>query len=56
LFCKGDEPIIDSFLAVSIRGRLAVPALSSLAHAKRLVKQTPVLMQFVQMLRGILHR
>jgi CelD/BcsL family acetyltransferase involved in cellulose biosynthesis len=56
LFCKGDEPIFDSFLAVSIRGRLAVPALSSLAHAKRLVKQTPVLMQFVQMLRGILHR
>ena len=56
LFCKGDEPIFDSFLAVSTRGRLAAPALSSLAHAKRLVKQTPALMQMAQMLRGVLQR
>jgi CelD/BcsL family acetyltransferase involved in cellulose biosynthesis len=56
LFCKGDEPIFDSFLAVSPRGKVAATVMSSLAHAKRLVKQTPALMQMAQMLRGILHR
>jgi CelD/BcsL family acetyltransferase involved in cellulose biosynthesis len=56
LFCKDDEPIFDSFLAVSTRGRVAATVLSSLAHAKRLVKQTPALMQMAQMLRGVLHR
>jgi CelD/BcsL family acetyltransferase involved in cellulose biosynthesis len=56
LFCKGDEPIFDSFLAVSTRGKVAATVMSSLAHAKRLVKQTPALMQMAQMLRGVLHR
>jgi CelD/BcsL family acetyltransferase involved in cellulose biosynthesis len=56
LFCKGQDPIFDSFLAVSPRGRVAAGVMSSLAHAKRLVKQTPALMRMAQMLRGALHR
>jgi CelD/BcsL family acetyltransferase involved in cellulose biosynthesis len=56
LFCKDIEPIFDSFLAVSTRGKVAATVMSSLAHAKRLVKQTPALMQMAQMLRGVLHR
>jgi CelD/BcsL family acetyltransferase involved in cellulose biosynthesis len=56
LFCKGIEPIFDSFLAVSARGRVAATVMSSLTHAKRLVKHTPALMQMAQMLRGVLHR
>jgi CelD/BcsL family acetyltransferase involved in cellulose biosynthesis len=56
LFCKGIEPIFDSFLAVSARGKLAATVMSSLSHAKRLVKQTPALMRMAQTLRGALHR
>ena len=56
LFCKSDEPIFDSFLGVSARGKVAATVMSSLAHTKRLVKQTPALMQMAQMLRGVLHR
>jgi CelD/BcsL family acetyltransferase involved in cellulose biosynthesis len=56
LFCKGFDPIFDSYLAVSTRGRMAATVMSSLSHAKRLVKQTPALMQMAQMLRGVLHR
>jgi CelD/BcsL family acetyltransferase involved in cellulose biosynthesis len=56
LFCKGDQPIFDSFLAVSPRGKVAATVMSSFCHAKRLVKQTPALMQMAQMLRGVLHR
>jgi CelD/BcsL family acetyltransferase involved in cellulose biosynthesis len=56
LFCKDDEPIFDSFVALSIRGRVAAAALSSLMRAKRLVKQTPALMQIAQRVRGVLQR
>jgi CelD/BcsL family acetyltransferase involved in cellulose biosynthesis len=54
LFCKDDEPIFDSFVALSLRGRMAAAALSSLMSAKRLVKQTPALMQLAQRVRGAL--
>ncbi len=56
LFCKDDEPIFDSFVPLSIRGRVAAAALSSLMRAKRLVKQTPALMQIAQRVRGVLQR
>jgi CelD/BcsL family acetyltransferase involved in cellulose biosynthesis len=56
LFCKDDEVIFDSFVPLTIRGKVAAIGLSSLVHAKRLVKQTPALMQMAQMLRGALHR
>ncbi len=45
LFCTDDGLIFDSFLPLSTRGSIAALGLSSLAHAKRLVKQTPALAQ-----------
>lgn len=56
LFCKSDEPIFDSYLPLTTRGRMAAFGMSSLARAKRFVKQTPALKQTAQMLRGMLHR
>jgi CelD/BcsL family acetyltransferase involved in cellulose biosynthesis len=56
LFCKDDEPIFDSFVALSMRGKIAAAALSSLMRAKRLVKHTPALMQIAQRVRGVLQR
>ena len=56
LFCKGDQPIFDSFLPLTTRGKIAAAGLSSLTRAKRLVKHTPALMQMTQMLRGAFRR
>lgn len=56
LFCKSDEPIFDSYLPLTARGRMAAIGMSSLARAKRFVKQTPALKRSAQMLRGIMHR
>ena len=56
LFCKDDEPIFDSFVPLSIRGRVAAAALSSLMRAKRLIKHTPALMRMAQRLRSVLRR
>jgi CelD/BcsL family acetyltransferase involved in cellulose biosynthesis len=56
LFCKDDEPIFDSFVPLSIRGKIAAAGLSGLMRAKRLVKQTPALMQIAQRVRGVLQR
>lgn len=55
-FCKDDEPIFDSFVPLTARGKLAAFGMSSLTHAKRLVKQNPALMQMAQRLRGALQR
>lgn len=55
-FCKSDEAVFDSFIALSARGRFAALGLSSLNHAKRIVKQNPALMQMAQRLRAALHR
>lgn len=56
LFCKDDQRIFDSYLPLTTRGTLAAVGLSSLTHAKRLVKQTPALMQMTQMLRNAFRR
>ncbi|WP_299814952.1 GNAT family N-acetyltransferase [Tardiphaga sp.] len=56
LFCKDDEPIFDSFLPLTARGRLGAIGLSSVAHAKRIVKQSPTLMQMAQLLRTTFNR
>jgi CelD/BcsL family acetyltransferase involved in cellulose biosynthesis len=56
LFCKDFEPIFDSFIGLSPRGRLAATAMASISRAKRTVKQTPALMQLAQRLRGALRR
>ena len=55
-FCKEDEPIVDAFIPLTARGRLTAIGMSSLTHAKRLVKQNPALMQMAQMLRNAISR
>ena len=55
LFCKDDEPIFDSFVPLTLPGKAAAATLSALTAAKRLVKQTPALMQIAQRLRGVMH-
>jgi CelD/BcsL family acetyltransferase involved in cellulose biosynthesis len=54
LFCKNDEPIFDSFIPLSLRGKFAAAAMSALGSAKRLVKQNPALFQVAQKLRSAL--
>ena len=54
LFCKNDEPIFDSFVPLTARGRMAASAMSALNRAKRMVKQNPALLEMAQKLRGAL--
>ena len=56
LFCKSDEPIFDSFIPLSLRGKIAAGAMSGLNRAKRLVKHNQALLQVAQRLRSALHR
>lgn len=56
LFCKGDEPIFDSFIPVTAKGRMAALAMSALANAKRFVKQNPGLMKVAGAVRSAIHR
>src|SRR5882757_3648321 len=51
LFCKSDEPIFDSFIPLSARGRLAAGIMSGLDRAKRTVKHNPRLLEIAQNLR-----
>ncbi|HKU06346.1 MAG TPA: GNAT family N-acetyltransferase [Bradyrhizobium sp.] len=54
LFCKNDEPIFDSFLPLTARGRMAASAMAGLNRAKRMVKHNPALFEMAQRLRGAL--
>jgi CelD/BcsL family acetyltransferase involved in cellulose biosynthesis len=54
LFCKGDEPIFDGFIPLSLRGRLAAAAMSGINRAKHRVKQNQALFHVAQKLRGAL--
>ena len=54
LFCKGDQPIFDCFIPLSVRGRVTAVAMSGLNRAKYLVKHTPALFQMAQKLRSAL--
>lgn len=51
MFCKDDEPIFDSFIPLTLRGRLAAPAMSGLNRAKRIVKHNQTLLNLAQKLR-----
>jgi CelD/BcsL family acetyltransferase involved in cellulose biosynthesis len=51
-FCKDDEPLFDSFIPLSARGSFAALGMSSLAHAKRIVKQNPALTNMAYRLRS----
>lgn len=55
-FCKDDEPMFDSFIPLTARGRLAALGMSSLNHAKRMVKQNPTLVSMANRLRAAIHR
>ena len=55
-FCKNDEPVFDSFIPLSAYGRLAALGMSSLNHAKRMVKQNPTLVSMANRLRAAIHR
>ncbi|MBX9711587.1 MAG: GNAT family N-acetyltransferase [Xanthobacteraceae bacterium] len=54
-FCKDDEPIFDSYIPLTARGKFAALGMSSLTRAKRIVKHSPALMQIAQQLRAMLH-
>ncbi len=56
LFCKSDEPIFDSFIPLSPRGRVAASAMSGINRAKHLVKHNQALFHMAQKLRNALHR
>jgi CelD/BcsL family acetyltransferase involved in cellulose biosynthesis len=56
LFCKSDEPIFDSFIPLSPRGKAAAGAISGLNRAKRLIKHNQAMLHLAQTLRGALHR
>ncbi|MGA7994829.1 MAG: GNAT family N-acetyltransferase [Bradyrhizobium sp.] len=56
LFCKSDEPIFDSFIPLSPRGRIAAGAMSGLNRAKHLVKHNQALLHVAQKMRSALHR
>ncbi|CAN5391744.1 GNAT family N-acetyltransferase [soil metagenome] len=55
-FCKDDEPLLDTFIPLTARGKFAALGMSSLTHAKRLVKHNPALMHMAQLLRNALSR
>jgi len=52
LFCKSDEPIFDSFIPLSQRGKLAAGVMSGLNRTKWLVKHNPALLEMAQKLRS----
>ena len=52
LFCKSDEPVFDSFIPLSQRGKLAASVMSGLNRTKRLVKHNPALLEMAQKLRN----
>jgi CelD/BcsL family acetyltransferase involved in cellulose biosynthesis len=54
LFCRDDEPIFDSFIALTARGRLVAAAMAAVARGKHVVKHSPALLGFAQRLRQIL--
>jgi CelD/BcsL family acetyltransferase involved in cellulose biosynthesis len=56
LFCKDDEPIFDSFIPLSLRGKLAAGAMSGLNRAKHLVKHNQALFHMAQRLRSAIRR
>jgi CelD/BcsL family acetyltransferase involved in cellulose biosynthesis len=54
LFCKDDERIFDSFVALTLRGKIAAPAISGLSRVKHLVKRNRVMLDLAQRLRRAL--
>jgi CelD/BcsL family acetyltransferase involved in cellulose biosynthesis len=55
LFCRDDEPIFDSVVPLSGRGKLASLAISATHRAKRWIKHNPALLRLAQPLRSVFH-
>ena len=53
LFCKTNDPIFDCFIPLGPRGTAVTIAMSAAGRTKRLVKASPVLLQFAQRLRRV---
>jgi len=53
LFCKDDEVIFDSFVPLSLRGKLACGVMSAVNRAKRTVKHNPAMFEIAQNLRSM---
>jgi len=54
LFCKSGEPIFDSFVPLTSRGRLAAAAMAAINRGKHVVKHSPTLFGLAHRLRGAL--
>jgi CelD/BcsL family acetyltransferase involved in cellulose biosynthesis len=54
LFCKADEPIFDSFIPLTARGRFAASVLSAISRGKHVVKHSPALLGLAVRLRQAL--
>jgi CelD/BcsL family acetyltransferase involved in cellulose biosynthesis len=52
LFCKSDEPIFNTFIPLSQRGKVAESAMSGINRAKCLVRHNPALFYMAQKLRS----
>ena len=52
-FCREPEPLFDTFLPLTPRGRLAAPAFSAAFAAKRMIKSKPALWSAVQFVRRV---
>jgi CelD/BcsL family acetyltransferase involved in cellulose biosynthesis len=53
LFCKEPEPLFDTFVPLTARGRLAAPAFRAAFAAKRIIKSKAALWAAVQRLRRL---
>lgn len=53
LFCGDAEPLFDSYLPLTARGRLLAPAFAFAGTVKRAIKQIPVLWSIVRALRRL---
>jgi CelD/BcsL family acetyltransferase involved in cellulose biosynthesis len=53
LFCKSDEAIFESFIPLSLRGKIAANAMSAVNRAKRTIKHNPALLEIAQNLRSM---
>lgn len=51
MFCKGDEPIFDNFVPLTLRGKIAAVAIAGVSRAMRLVKTNQTLFDLAQRLR-----
>jgi len=55
-FCKAIDPVFDTFIPLSMRGKVAAAAMSGINHTKRFVKHHQAMFSVAQKLRTAFHR